>query len=159
MKRSIRGSLCVGVFFKGEQVGFARVISDCATFAYLCDVYVLEEHRGRGIASWMLEEILAHPKLQGLRRFTLATRDAHTLYARRGFAPLSHPESFHGDPKAGPVSFRKSDEPARRAYPSSSSARPQRRLRTECLNSLKPPRSASAKRVARAAGKTSARSG
>lgn len=94
VQRSIEGSLCIGVFAKGEQVGFARVITDSATFAYLCDVYVLEEHRGRGLASWMLEEILAYPPLQGLRRFTLATRDAHGLYARHGFKPLDKPESF-----------------------------------------------------------------
>ncbi|HEY5079114.1 MAG TPA: GNAT family N-acetyltransferase [Opitutaceae bacterium] len=94
VKRSIEGSLCIGVFTKGEQVGFARVITDSATFAYLCDVYVLEDHRGKGLATWMLEEILAYPALQGLRRFTLATRDAHALYARHGFKPLSRPESF-----------------------------------------------------------------
>jgi len=94
VKRSIEGSLCLGVFSKGEQVAFARVITDCATFAYLCDVYVLEGHRGRGLATWMLEEILANPKLQGLRRFTLATRDAHALYERHGFKPLAAPQSM-----------------------------------------------------------------
>jgi GNAT superfamily N-acetyltransferase len=94
VRRSIRGSLCLGVFSRGRQVAFARVITDSATFAYLCDVYVLEGHRGRGIASWMLEEILAYPALQGLRRFTLATRDAHSLYEKHGFTPLARPQSF-----------------------------------------------------------------
>ena len=94
VRRSMDGSLCLGLFAKGRQVAFARVVTDCATFAYLCDVYVLEGHRGKGLATWMLEEILAHPRLQGLRRFTLATRDAHALYARKGFAPLARPQAF-----------------------------------------------------------------
>jgi GNAT superfamily N-acetyltransferase len=94
VRRSMEGSLCLGVFAKGKQVAFARVITDGATFAYLCDVYVLEGHRGKGLATWMLGEILAHPRLQGLRRFTLATRDAHALYARHGFMPLARPQSF-----------------------------------------------------------------
>jgi GNAT superfamily N-acetyltransferase len=92
--RSIEGSLCFGVFARGEQVAFARVITDRATFAYLCDVYVLEGHRGQGLAHWMLEEILADPQLQGLRRFALATRDAHSLYERHGFEPLARPQAF-----------------------------------------------------------------
>jgi GNAT superfamily N-acetyltransferase len=76
------------------QVGFARVITDRATFAYLADVYVLEEHQGRGLGKWLVETVLAHPELQGLRRWVLATRDAHGLYAQIGFAPLSRPETF-----------------------------------------------------------------
>ena len=91
---SIQNSLCVGVFLKGEQVGFSRVVTDRTTFAYLCDVYVLEEHRGRGLASWMMRIIRAHPDLQGLRRFLLATRDAHELYRRHGFAAVKRPESL-----------------------------------------------------------------
>ncbi len=94
VRRSLAGSLCFGVFHAGLQVALARVVSDRATFAYLCDVYVLEEHRGRGLAAWMLEAIAAHPELQGLRRFILATRDAHGLYARHGFEPLSRPQAF-----------------------------------------------------------------
>ena len=93
VRRSIEGSLCFGIFTNGEQIAFARVVTDSATFAYLCDLYVLEEFRGRGLAKWMMEEIIAHPQLQGLRRFTLATRDAHSLYARYGFAPLARPQS------------------------------------------------------------------
>jgi GNAT superfamily N-acetyltransferase len=94
VRRSIEGSLCFGIFTKGEQIAFARVVTDSSTFAYLCDVFVLEKFRGRGLAKWMMDEVVAHPKLQGLRRFTLATRDAHSLYARYGFAPLARPQSF-----------------------------------------------------------------
>lgn len=94
VRRAVEGSLCIGVFSAGEQVALARVVTDRATFAYLCDVYVLEAFRGRGISTWMLEAIDAHPDLQGLRRFMLATRDAHGLYARYGFTPLARPAAF-----------------------------------------------------------------
>ena len=95
VERAIRGALCFGLFDRQvEQVGFARAITDGATFAYLADVYVLEEHRGKGLGKWMVETILAHPSLQGLRRILLATRDAHQLYAPFGFKPLATPESF-----------------------------------------------------------------
>lgn len=83
--RSLRGSLCFGLFHGNDQVGFARVISDRATFAYLCDVYVLEQHRGRGLGRWLISQVLAHPELQGVRKFLLATRDAHGLYEPLGF--------------------------------------------------------------------------
>jgi GNAT superfamily N-acetyltransferase len=92
VERSIRGSLCFGLFAEdGAEVGFARVITDRATFAYLADVFVLEGFRGRGLSKWLLETILAHPDLQGLRRFNLGTRDAHGLYAQFGFAPPKNP--------------------------------------------------------------------
>jgi GNAT superfamily N-acetyltransferase len=94
VKKSLEHSLCFGVFTGGEQVGLSRVITDRATYMYLCDVYVLEAYRGRGLAGWMMEAILAHPDMKGLRRFSLATRDAHKLYARYGFTPLSKPESM-----------------------------------------------------------------
>jgi GNAT superfamily N-acetyltransferase len=95
VEKALAGSLCFGLFTeKGQQVGFARMITDGATFAYLADVYVLEEHRGKGLSKWLMETILAHPSLQGLRRLLLATRDAHELYARYGFKPLARPESF-----------------------------------------------------------------
>jgi GNAT superfamily N-acetyltransferase len=94
VERSVANSLCVGVFLSGEQVGFARVVTDRATFAYLCDVYVLEGHRGKGLASRMLKAIADHPDLQGLRRIMLATRDAHELYRRHGFAQVKRPESL-----------------------------------------------------------------
>ncbi|MCX6934024.1 MAG: GNAT family N-acetyltransferase [Verrucomicrobia bacterium] len=90
---SLANSLCIGVYNEmGEQVGFARVISDYATFAYLCDVYVLEAHRAQGLAKAVLRFINAHPRLQGLRRFHLVTRDAHGLYAQFGFTPIANPE-------------------------------------------------------------------
>ena len=94
--KAISGSLCFGVFNEQDeaQVGFARVVTDRATFAYLCDVYVLEEHRGRGLAAWLMEAIVSHPDLQCLRRFVLATRDAHGLYEKFGFVPLARPEIF-----------------------------------------------------------------
>jgi GNAT superfamily N-acetyltransferase len=90
--RSIQGAMCFGVFENGRQVGFARVITDSATFAYLADVFVVESHRGRGLAAWLMECILAHPDLQGLRRWMLLTRDAHALYRKSGFRDLAHPE-------------------------------------------------------------------
>lgn len=94
VRKSIEHSLCFGVYEGERQIGFARVISDHATFAYLDDVFILEPHRGRGLAKWMLECILSHPDLQGLWRFALTTRDAHGLYAKVGFKPLLRPERF-----------------------------------------------------------------
>jgi GNAT superfamily N-acetyltransferase len=94
VRRSIDHSLCFGVYAEERQVGFARVITDQATFAYLADVYILEEYRGRGLARWLLECILGHPALQGLRRFTLVTRDAHELYRKLGFAEVSEPSAY-----------------------------------------------------------------
>ena len=92
VERAIANSLAFGVFDGPEQIGFARVVTDRATFAYLADVYILEPHRGRGLGKRLVETILAHEDLQGLRRFMLATRDAHGLYAAFGFHPLSKPE-------------------------------------------------------------------
>lgn len=93
--RSIEHSLCFGVYdSQGAQVGFARVISDFATVAYLGDVLVLESHRGRGLSKWMMECIMQHPALQNLRRWILLTRDAHGLYAQSGFTPLKTPERY-----------------------------------------------------------------
>ena len=80
--------------FGESQVGFARVVTDKATFAYLADVYVLEEHRGKGLSKRLIEAVRAHPDLQGLRRMLLVTRDAHGLYSRFGFKPLAAPERF-----------------------------------------------------------------
>jgi len=90
--KAIAHSLCFGLFDGAAQVAFARVVTDRATFAYLCDVYVLESHRGRGLGKWLIETVMKHPDLQGLRRFQLVTRDAHGLYARHGFAAPQHPE-------------------------------------------------------------------
>ncbi|MFD2573656.1 GNAT family N-acetyltransferase [Spirosoma soli] len=94
VQRSIDNSLCFGVFYGDEQVGFARVVSDQATFAYLADVFVLPEHRGKGLSKQLVETISDWPSLQGLRRWVLATRDAHTLYAQFGFTPLDKPDIF-----------------------------------------------------------------
>jgi hypothetical protein len=94
VERSIRNSLCFGIFDGAAQVGFARVISDFATFAYIADVFVLESHRGRGLARWLMECIRAHPDLQGLRRWVLGTRDAHALYRQSGFTPLGDPSIY-----------------------------------------------------------------
>ena len=91
-ERSLAGSLCFGVYVAGQQVGFARVITDQATVAYLADVFVLPDWRGRGISKALLAYIMAYPGLQGLRRMLLATADAHGLYAQYGFTPLSKPE-------------------------------------------------------------------
>ena len=95
VERSIKHSLCFGIYDgTGAQVGFARVISDFATIAYLGDVFVLESHRGRGLSKWMMECITQHPLLQGLRRWILLTRDAHGLYEKFGFTPLKAPERY-----------------------------------------------------------------
>jgi len=92
--RSVSNSLCFGLYRRGEQVGFARVITDRATFAYLADVFVLEGHRGRGLGRWLMEVVLTHPDLQGLRRWMLATADAHGLYREYGFHELGKPGIF-----------------------------------------------------------------
>jgi GNAT superfamily N-acetyltransferase len=89
VERSIAGSITFSLFEDDRQVGFARVITDRATFAWLSDVFVLEEQRGQGLGQWLVASILEHPDLQGLRRWSLATRDAHTLYSRYGFAPVN----------------------------------------------------------------------
>lgn len=94
VERSIRHSLCFGLYEGPAQIGFARVVTDRATFAYLADVFVLESHRGRGLARLLMAAIVAHPDLQGLRRWMLATRDAHGLYAQYGFTALPAPEVF-----------------------------------------------------------------
>jgi GNAT superfamily N-acetyltransferase len=93
--RSIEHSLCFGIYDgDGRQVGFARVISDFSTFAYLGDVFVLESHRGQGLSKWMMQCIMQHPALQKLRRWSLLTRDAHGLYSQFGFARVKAPEMY-----------------------------------------------------------------
>ncbi|MFL5576236.1 MAG: GNAT family N-acetyltransferase [Gemmatimonadaceae bacterium] len=92
LRRAIAGSLPFSLFQGVQQIGFARVITDRATFAYLADVYVLDAYRHQGLGQWLVETVLSHPDLQGLRRFLLVTRDAHSLYARVGFEPLHAPE-------------------------------------------------------------------
>src|ERR1700743_2626786 len=85
MKRAIENSMCFGVYKDGKQAGFTRVITDHATFAYICDVFVLPAYRKDGLAKWLMQTIMNHPDLQGLRRWSLATADAHGLYAQFGF--------------------------------------------------------------------------
>jgi GNAT superfamily N-acetyltransferase len=91
VERAIANSLCFGVYLGAQQVGFARVVTDQATFAYLADVFILESHRGRGLSKRLMEFITGHEALQGLRRFLLATKDAHSLYAQFGFEALADP--------------------------------------------------------------------
>jgi GNAT superfamily N-acetyltransferase len=94
VRRSIENSISFGIYHGGQQVGFARIISDLATFAYLADVFVLPTHRGRGLSRWLMECIVGHPDLQGLRRWMLATRDAHGLYAQFGFTAVKKPDRW-----------------------------------------------------------------
>lgn len=92
VERAVKNSLCFGAYVQERLVGFARVISDYATYAYVADVFVLEPYRGRGLSKRLMEAILAHPDLQGLRRWGLVTHDAHGLYRQFGFTPITHPE-------------------------------------------------------------------
>ena len=94
VERSVENSLCFGLYRGEEQAGFARVTTDRATFAYLADVFVLEGHRGRGLGKWLVEVVLSHPELRGLRRWMLATADAHGLYRGYGFRELGKPGIF-----------------------------------------------------------------
>lgn len=91
---AIENSLCFGLYHGRQQVGFARVVTDRATFAYVGDVYVLGEHRGRGLSKWLMQTIVDQPDMQNLRRWLLATRDAHGLYAQYGFNALVHPDRW-----------------------------------------------------------------
>jgi GNAT superfamily N-acetyltransferase len=92
VRKAIDNSLCFGLYHADAQIGFARIVSDYATFAYLADVFVVEAWRGRGLSKFIMECIKSHPELQNLRRWTLATLDAHGLYAQYGFTALSKPE-------------------------------------------------------------------
>ena len=100
VKKSIDGSCCFGLYVNensiSKQVGFARVVSDCATFGYLVDVFVLQTYRGKGLSKWLMETIMNCPDLQGLRRWLLATKDAHNLYTKFGFSALDKPERIMG---------------------------------------------------------------
>lgn len=91
---AIENSLCYGVYQGRVQVGFARLITDRATFAYIGDVYILDGHRGQGLSKWLMQTIVEQPDMQGLRRWLLATRDAHGLYEQYDFKPLVHPERW-----------------------------------------------------------------
>ncbi len=108
VKKAMNGSLCFGVFDNekqtlppGRQVGYARMVTDTATFAYLADVFIDENYRGKGLGKWLVKVILAHPDLQGLRRILLATKDAHKLYEQLGFIAINNPERYMVyDPKS-----------------------------------------------------------
>lgn len=93
-KTAIENSICFGLYLGERQIGFARVVSDKATFAYVGDVFVIEEFRGRGLSKWLMQVIVEYPELQGLRRWVLATRDAHGLYRQFDFAELRFPERW-----------------------------------------------------------------
>ena len=94
IQRSIENSISFGIYKGHEQIGFARVITDYATFAWIADVFVLEQHRGQGLSKWLMEVIITHPELQGFRRWVLATKDAHELYRKFGFHELRLPERW-----------------------------------------------------------------
>lgn len=94
VQRSIENSMPFGLYHGDQQVGFARIVTDYATFAWVADVFVVPEHRGRGLSKWLMEVILAHPQLQGFRRWVLATKDAHGLYEQFGFIELHRPERW-----------------------------------------------------------------
>ena len=94
VRRSLDNSLNFGLFHGREQIGFARVVTDYATFAWLADVFIIEDYRGRGLGKWLVEVITTHPRLQGFRRWVLATEDAHELYRRFGFTELKLPERW-----------------------------------------------------------------
>jgi len=91
---SIENSLCFSLFREDKQIGIARVITDCATFAYLCDVYIDQSYRGKGLGHWLMECILSHPSLRNIGRFCLVTKDAHDFYRNHGFSELKHVEKY-----------------------------------------------------------------
>jgi N-acetylglutamate synthase-like GNAT family acetyltransferase len=94
VKKAMSGSLCFGMYDNDKQIGYARMVTDTATFAYLADVFIDENYRGKGLAKWLVKTILAHPDLQGLRRILLATKDAHALYEQLGFIAINNPERY-----------------------------------------------------------------
>lgn len=94
VEQTIQHSLCFGLYHNETQIGYARLITDYCTFAYLADVFLLPAYRGQGLAKWMMEIMIEHPNLQGLRRWLLATRDAHELYRKIGFEPLDKPQNI-----------------------------------------------------------------
>lgn len=94
VRQAAKGSICFGVYYGEQQIGYTRLITDAATFGYLADVFILDEYQGQGLGTWLVESILAHPACQGFRRWFLATQDAHGLYAKFGFEPLKSPEVY-----------------------------------------------------------------
>jgi GNAT superfamily N-acetyltransferase len=110
LKKAVENSICFGVYQQDKQVGLARVVTDQATFAYICDVFIMEEFRGLGLSKWLIQTIVEHPELQGLRRWSLATSDAHGLYSQFGFTPISRPETWMEKYKPYPA-LKKEEEP------------------------------------------------
>jgi len=103
LERALAGSLPMGLYAPdGSMAGFARLVTDYAVFAYLRDVFVLPAHRGRGLAGWLARGIRAHPELASVTSWLLATRDAHAVYARAGYAPVAHPEWYMNLPRQDP---------------------------------------------------------
>jgi GNAT superfamily N-acetyltransferase len=94
VEKCIEGSVCFGVYFNSQQIGFARVITDHSSFGYLADVFILDEHRGKGLSKYLMRFVMDHPPFKNFRRFMLATRDAHGLYKKFGFTPLAEPDRF-----------------------------------------------------------------
>lgn len=94
LRKALDNAVCFGVYHNKKQIGFAKVVTDKATFAYLADVFILEQYRGLGLSKWLIQTIKQHPDLQGLRRWMLATADAHGLYAQFGFEPVNNPERW-----------------------------------------------------------------
>jgi GNAT superfamily N-acetyltransferase len=112
VRRGIEGSLNFGLYDDGGRtIGLVRIISDYASFAYVCDVFVLDEYRGRGLGVWLMECVAAHPRLQGLRRWMLGTKDAHGLYEKTGFTPLASPERWME--KADPDAYKRQADDGR----------------------------------------------
>jgi GNAT superfamily N-acetyltransferase len=112
VQRGIENSLCFGLYGRDVQVGFARVVTDYTVIAYLLDVFILEPYRGQGLGKWLLECVISHPELRNVRRWMLATRDAHGLYARYGFQPLSQPEVYMAATNPGSSSSEPQGAPA-----------------------------------------------
>ncbi len=94
VERAMENSLCFGIYNNDKQVGYARMVTDKATFAYLADVFIDENYRGNGLGKWLIETVLAHPELQGLRRIMLATKDAHKIYEQLGFTAIPNPDRY-----------------------------------------------------------------
>ena len=102
VQKSIEGSICFGVYHNSRQIGYARMVSDCATFGYLADVFIIDEYRGKGLSKWLMQEIMNYPAFEPLRRWMLATRDAHGLYKQFGFTGLDKPERIMQRVKENP---------------------------------------------------------
>ena len=101
MRTAIKNSICFGIYHEGKQIGFCRVVSDCARFAWLADVFILPEHRGQGLSKRLMEIVMEHPDLQRIQKWMLGTLDAHGLYEQYGFKPLARPERMMEIPFSG----------------------------------------------------------